>query len=372
MGTFIVSFLGNSFVRQAERAPQLAGLTQQQRRRALVLVFYAAILSLFTLFGVLIIPDIVREGADLVSRLQTENLWAVVLEKMRRGLGDAAMDGLERFLVIASSDDVTRALDFSALGSVGSTARTAYLGGALQKVLSQYTNAAASFTSEILSVISRFAIQLGVSLILSFLFVWDLPRITRGVRSLRTSRLAPVYNTVAPSVGVFATLFGKALQAQARIALVNTCLTSAGMWALAIPGGVLLSLCVFICGFIPIAGVLISTIPIGFVALTEYGFGKLALVLVMVAGVHMVEAYGLNPAIYSAHLKLHPLLVLVVLVMAEHSLGVWGLLLAVPSVVFALDYIIYFPEASVTDVAARELENVTSLRSVDCASSSGE
>jgi len=33
-------------------------------------------------------------------------------------------------------------------------------------------------------------------------------------------------------------------------------------------------------------------------------------------------------AIYSAHLKLHPLLVLAVLVVAEHSLGVWGLLLA--------------------------------------------
>ena len=33
-------------------------------------------------------------------------------------------------------------------------------------------------------------------------------------------------------------------------------------------------------------------------------------------------------AIYSAHLKLHPLLVLSVLVIAEHSLGVWGLLMA--------------------------------------------
>lgn len=33
-------------------------------------------------------------------------------------------------------------------------------------------------------------------------------------------------------------------------------------------------------------------------------------------------------AIYSAHLKLHPLMVLSVLVIAEHSLGVWGLLLA--------------------------------------------
>ncbi len=48
----------------------------------------------------------------------------------------------------------------------------------------------------------------------------------------------------------------------------------------------------------------------------------------MVTGIHFVEAYLLNPAIYSAHLKLHPLMVLTVLVVAEHSLGVWGLLLA--------------------------------------------
>ena len=48
----------------------------------------------------------------------------------------------------------------------------------------------------------------------------------------------------------------------------------------------------------------------------------------MVTGIHFVEAYLLNPAIYSAHLKLHPLLVISTLVVAEHSLGVWGLLLA--------------------------------------------
>ena len=61
---------------------------------------------------------------------------------------------------------------------------------------------------------------------------------------------------------------------QARIALVNTALTAGGMWALAIPGIGLLSLFVFICSFIPIAGVFISTAPIAFVALTEYGFLK--------------------------------------------------------------------------------------------------
>ena len=61
---------------------------------------------------------------------------------------------------------------------------------------------------------------------------------------------------------------------QARIAAVNTALTALGMWAMAIPGIGLLSLFVFICSFIPIAGVFFSTVPIAFVALTEYGFIK--------------------------------------------------------------------------------------------------
>lgn len=55
---------------------------------------------------------------------------------------------------------------------------------------------------------------------------------------------------------------------------------------------------------------------------------QLGFVIAMVTGIHFVEAYLLNPAIYSAHLKLHPLLVISTLVVAEHSLGVWGLLLA--------------------------------------------
>ena len=64
-------------------------------------------------------------------------------------------------------------------------------------------------------------------------------------------------------------------------------------------------------------------------SLSNHNVGaQLALVVLLVAGIHFIEAYGLNPAIYSAHLKLHPLLVLSVLVVAEHSLGVWGLLLA--------------------------------------------
>jgi len=225
-------------------------------------------------------------------------------------------------------------------------------------MLKGYTTTAAQIITAMLKSVTRFTIQVGVALILGFFMLWDLPMICKGVTSLKNSRVAPIYREVAPVLGVFGKLFGKALEAQARIALVNTGLTALGMWLMSIPGVGLLSLFVFICSFIPIAGVIISTTPIGFVALTEYGFMKLALVIIMVTGVHFVEAYMLNPAIYSAHLKLHPLMVLSALVVAEHSMGVWGLLLAVPMTVFALDYLIRYPDSSVTEVGEKELEKV--------------
>lgn len=133
------------------------------------------------------------------------------------------------------------------------------------------------------------------------------------------------------------------------------------MWLLDIPGIGLLSLFVFVCSFIPIAGCFISTVPVGFVALTEYGFMRLLLVILMVFFVHFVEAYFLNPAIYSAHLKLHPLMVLSVLVVAEHSIGVLGLLMAVPLTCFALDYCIRYPSKSLTETAKEELNIINTV-----------
>lgn len=89
MGTFIVSFIGNGFVKSGQRGVLGKPLASRPvlQRRLLVLLYFTAIVLLVTLFGVMTIPDIIREGADFVQRLQSDNIWVVVLEKMRDGLG---------------------------------------------------------------------------------------------------------------------------------------------------------------------------------------------------------------------------------------------------------------------------------------------
>lgn len=343
MGTFIISFIGNSFCNSAQEfGPLLSIKDPETRRRVSVLVFFAMIVALVTLFGVMTIPDIAREGADFVQRLRSDNIWVLLVEKARAGLGDQIMENLERVFVLATSKDIIAA---AADHGTGWTAeRSQALGMAVSTMLKGYTTTAATVTAALLKSVTKFALQIGISLVLSFMMVWDWTGIVAGVRRLRYSRLGAIYDELSPMLVVFGKLFGRALEAQAKIALVNTALTAIGMSLLAIPGIGLLSLFVFICSFIPIAGCIISTVPIGFVALTEYGFFQLALVIVMVILVHFVEGYILNPAIYSAHLKLHPLMVLSVLVVAEHNMGIWGLLLAVPLSVFALDVLLKYPD----------------------------
>lgn len=89
MGTFIVAFIGNGFVGSAQKSPAFRFLDSRPllRRRLLVLLYFSGIVSIVFLFGVMTIPDIIKEGADFVRRLKSENVWVVVLEKMRHGLG---------------------------------------------------------------------------------------------------------------------------------------------------------------------------------------------------------------------------------------------------------------------------------------------
>ena len=359
-GTFILSFIGNSVINMgATRWPG--------RRRLLTFLWFSVIILALAGFGLVTIPSITREGAELVHRIQSENPYVLLGDKLRSALGNDLTAKLERFLSLltvsssppagasqaevlaslAAVDDAVSAVSFEGW----SADRAHRMGTVLQAAVKQHTTVAVNIISAGLAATTRFTLQGLVSLILSFVIVWDMPAIRRGVESLRESRLAWLYAETAPSLSAFGHLFGKALQAQCAVAVVNTALTAAGIVFLQLPGVGFLSLIVFFCSFIPVAGVIISTVPLGFVALTEYGVGRLVAVIALVIVAHGVEAYLLNPAIYSAHLKLHPLIVLVVLVVGEHALGVWGLLLAVPVTVFTLEMLIKTPEQRAREAA---------------------
>jgi predicted PurR-regulated permease PerM len=169
-----------------------------------------------------------------------------------------------------------------------------------------------------------------LALLFSYLILIDLNRIKAGISRLRNSRVGDFYAEAAPPIARFGMLLGRAIEAQAVIAVVNTVLTLIGLLLLDIPLVAMLSVIVFVCSFVPVLGVLISTTPIVLVALNAGGPGLSLAAIALVIVIHAVEAYVLNPIIYGRHMKLNPVLTLIILYVGYHAFGLWGMLLGVP------------------------------------------
>jgi predicted PurR-regulated permease PerM len=98
---------------------------------------------------------------------------------------------------------------------------------------------------------------------------------------------------------------------------------------------------------VPVLGVFISTAPAMLVALNSGGYALAIKVVIFVVVIHMIEAYILNPLIYGQHLKLNPVVVLIILYVGHHFFGVWGMLLGVPVAYYFIHYVFQVPEEPV-------------------------
>ena len=169
-----------------------------------------------------------------------------------------------------------------------------------------------------------------LALLFSYLILIDLNKLKAGIGRLRNSRVGDFYHEAAPPIARFGMLLGRAIEAQAAIAVINTVLTLIGLLLLGIPLVAMLSMIVFVCSFVPVLGVFISTTPIVLVALNAGGPGLSLAAIVLVILIHVIEAYVLNPLIYGRHMKLNPVLTLIILYVGYHVFGLWGMLLGVP------------------------------------------
>ena len=191
--------------------------------------------------------------------------------------------------------------------------------------------------------ISHFLTYFLLATLFSFLIVLDLPNLKSRVLALRQSRFKEVYDETADSVAQFAMVVGYTFQAQILIAIINTIFTALGLWLLGIQPIALLSSIVFFAGLIPVWGTFISSVPILLLAFNDGGMVLAGQTVIMIAFIHAVEAYILNPNIVSAVLKINPLLTLIILYLGHTLFGLWGVLLGVPVAVYVYRYIIMKP-----------------------------
>ncbi|MBI2213894.1 MAG: AI-2E family transporter [Acidobacteria bacterium] len=332
--TFVLSYICNSSIKALE--PRLPS------RRTRVVVVFTLLLLILTGVAVLVVPRLITEAASLARQIITSEAEqgdiaqgepteeerpqarSVVTQELLKVLDDGlvrlvGIDTHESFRHTELYDAIVENID-STIGSLGPSIR---LG--LQKFVNGAFNVGTQFI---------------VAVIISLLVLWDLPSIGTRLSRFREGRTAEIYAEIAPGARAFGVVMGRAFEAQTVIALVNTILSCIGFWILGLPAIALLGAIVFFCSYIPIFGMILSTMPAALLAFRTQGIGAVAWVIVIVAIIHAIEAYGINPLIYGKHLKMHPIMIILVLLIGEHVFGLWGLLLGVPVSAFIIKYVV--------------------------------
>ncbi|MDR3295084.1 MAG: AI-2E family transporter [Clostridiales Family XIII bacterium] len=182
-----------------------------------------------------------------------------------------------------------------------------------------------------------FSLNFLLALLLSFLLLLEKERIKKFGEVLEKSRIAFMYSYFMNFGRNFVKTFAQVMNVQVTIAFINCILSIILLTILGFPQVMGLSIMIFILGLIPVAGVLISLIPLSLVAFNLGGLPKVVAVLIMIAFIHAIEAYVLSPKLMSNKTALPVSLVFIILVVAEHYLNVWGLLIGVPLFIFLLN-----------------------------------
>lgn len=188
----------------------------------------------------------------------------------------------------------------------------------------------------------RIPIQIVTALLLSVFMLIEWQGVKSGLAGLRDTRLRPIYDEVAPGAIALGKLIGKSFQGQVIIAFLNACLTLFALWLIGVEYKFILALLVFVFSFIPVLGVLLSGLPICLIAILQPGGSVLMAVqvIVAIAIIHLIESMIFSPRIIGKIGHLHPVLVIAILLVAEHFFGMWGLVLGVPVAIYIIRVVI--------------------------------
>ena len=194
-----------------------------------------------------------------------------------------------------------------------------------------------SFVLGYFTNIGKFGLQLFLAIILSLFYLLEKDRLKQFSHKLNQSKIAPIYRELSFFGKKFAGTFGKVIEAQFIIALVNCGLTTISLYFLGFPQLFGIGIMIFLLGLIPVAGVIISLIPLCIIAFSIGGIAKVVTVIIIVMVVHAIEAYILNPKLMSSKTDLPVFFTFIVLIFSEHFFGVWGLIVGIPIFIFLLD-----------------------------------
>lgn len=176
-----------------------------------------------------------------------------------------------------------------------------------------------------------------MAFILSMFFMLQKDKVAQFLDRFKDSKISWFYDEMKFFGEKFTNSFGKVIQAQILIAFINAMLSMAALWIMHFPKLLGMVAMIFFLGLIPVAGVMISLIPLSVMAFNIGGLRYVIYILIWVAIIHGLETYILNPKLMSDKTKLPVFFTFLVLIISEHFLGIWGLIVGLPITMFLLD-----------------------------------
>ena len=189
------------------------------------------------------------------------------------------------------------------------------------------------------SDLGTWSFNIFAALILSLFFMVEKDKIKEFFSGFQNSKISVMYKYTKDFGINFLNSFGKVIQAQIIIAFVNSILSIIALFILHFPQVLGLGVMIFIFSLVPVAGTIASLIPLSIIAYTVGGFNMVIYVIIMIAILHALESYILNPRFMADKTELPVFIVFITLLISDHFMGVWGLLLGVPLLMFVLDFL---------------------------------
>ena len=294
--TFLFTYLVDTSVEYIiKKLPQKLNI----RRKYIAIFVYMSIFTIITAAFYKYFPIAVSEGKDIVDKISQSHI------NFENGSDKSGMES-ERFI---KGDDI-------------------------EEIKNMIIGHSFQFVKEA----GKWGINILISIILSIFFLMEKEKTIRFLKKFEKSEISGLYKYFNIFWKSFIDSFGKIMKAQVIIAFVNTIFSVIGLWILGFPGLIALGFMVLMLSLIPVAGVIISMVPLTFIAFSIGGFSKVIALFVMIAIIHAIETYLLNPKIMSDKTDMPVFITFLILIISEHFMGVWGLMIGLPFFIFLISF----------------------------------
>ena len=189
----------------------------------------------------------------------------------------------------------------------------------------------------VISNVGSFGLKIIMAVLLSLFYLMQKEKIQEFFDGFQHSKIFWIYDELKYFGAKFSNSFGKVMQTQLLISLINAVISTIALSILRFPDIVGLFAMIFILGVVPVAGVFISMVPLLIIANSIGGMNYIIYVIILIAILHILESYILNPKLMSDKTKLPVFITFLVLIISEHFMGIWGLIIGIPITMFILD-----------------------------------